>query len=52
MATTSFTSMRSEADCVGASGGTPLCAMLDTPSHSLYTRAYVPLRTVPVQTAS
>jgi hypothetical protein len=52
MATPSFTSVRSEADRVGAAGGTPPCVMIDTPSQSLYTRAYVPLRTVPVQPAS
>ena len=44
--TTSFTSVRSEADRVGAAGVCQTYALIDTPPQPLYTRAYVSLRTV------
>jgi hypothetical protein len=46
MATASFTPVRSEADRVGTAGVCQAYAMIDTPPQPLYTRAYVPLRTV------
>jgi hypothetical protein len=48
MATTSFASVRIEADRVGGRRCTTPGAMIDTPPQPFYTRAYLLLRTVSV----